>query len=55
MRVIGRRAGLTELVFSLPPSKLWYRMWIDDRYRVRRQVLVNAGHRITRTFDYDAA
>lgn len=52
VRVIGRRGGLTELVFALPPSKLWYRMWIDNRFRVRRQVLVNAGHRITRTFEY---
>lgn len=54
VRVIGRRAGVTELAFALPPSKLWYRMWIDDRFRVRHQVLVNAGHRITRTFRYDA-
>lgn len=54
VRVIGRSGGLTELAFALPPSKLWYRMWIDDRFRVRRQVLVNAGHRITRTFRYDA-
>ena len=54
VRVIGSTSGLTELVFALPPSKLWYRMWIDDRFRVRRQVLVNAGHRITRRFDYGA-
>lgn len=54
VRVIGSTSELTELVFALPPSKLWYRMWIDARFRVRRQVLVNAGHRITRTFDYGA-
>lgn len=53
VRVVGRAADLTELVFALPPSNLWYRMWIDDRFRVRRQVLVNRGHRITRTFEYD--
>lgn len=53
VRVVGRAADLTELVFALPPSDLWYRMWIDDRFRVRRQVLVNRGHRITRTFEYD--
>lgn len=53
VRVVGRTADLTELVFALPPSKLWYRMWIDNRFRVRRQVLVNRGHRITRTFEYD--
>lgn len=52
VRVLGRERGLTELAFALPPSNLWYRMWIDDRFRVRRQILVNTGHRITRTFAY---
>jgi hypothetical protein len=52
VRVLGRRGGLTELAFALPASQIWYRMWIDEAYRVRHQVIVNRGHRITRTFAY---
>ncbi len=54
VRVLGRDGGLTQLAFALPPSRIWYRMWIDERYRVRREVIVNRGHRITRTFRYPA-
>ena len=52
VRAVGRKGDLTELVFALPASDIWYRMWIDPRSRVRREVIVNRGHRITRTFKY---
>lgn len=52
VRVLGREGELTQLAFALPASNIWYRMWIDETYRVRREVIVNRGHRITRTFEY---
>lgn len=52
VRVIGRHGRLTELAFALPASSIWYRMWIDETYRVRREVIINRGHLITRTFEY---
>lgn len=54
VRVIGRDGRLTQVAFALPASSIWYRMWIDEADRVRREVIVNRGHRITRTFEYPA-
>lgn len=44
--------GLRSVSFYLPGSETWYRIWIDDRYRLQREVIINAGHRIERRFDY---
>lgn len=55
VRVLGRKNDLTELAFALPASQIWYRMWIDGAYRVRREVIVNRGHRISRIFRYPGA
>lgn len=52
VRVLGRDGGLTLLAFALPASQIWYRMWVDVTYRVRREVIINRGHLITRTFAY---
>lgn len=52
VRVLGREKGLTELAFALPGSGIWYRMWIDKGYRVRRETIVSPGHLIRRTFEY---
>lgn len=50
VRVLGREGGLTELAFALPGSQIWYRMWIDRRYRLRREQILDPGHLIRRTF-----
>lgn len=54
VRVLGRDQGLTQLAFALPASDIWYRMWVDDRYLVRREIIINRGHLITRSFRYPA-
>ncbi|MGH8721060.1 MAG: hypothetical protein ACREU4_03685, partial [Burkholderiales bacterium] len=55
VRVLGRHDRLTELAFALPASNIWYRMWIDETYRVQREVIINRGHLITRTFEYPSS
>jgi copper transport protein len=55
VRILSRAGGLTQLAFALPASNIWYRMWIDESYRVTREVIVNRGHRITRSFEYPPA
>jgi copper transport protein len=52
VRVLGRAGGLTELAFELPGSQMWYRMWIDRHYRLRREQILEPGHLIRRTFSY---
>lgn len=52
VRVLARDRAFTELAFALPASSIWYRMWIDATHRVRREVIINRGHLITRTFRY---
>ena len=52
VRVLRRAGGLTELSFALPASQIWYRMWIDRRYRLRREQILDPGHLIRRTFSY---
>lgn len=52
VRALGRQNGLTDLAFALPGSSIWYRMWIDDKYRLRREQILDPGHLIRRTFSY---
>ncbi|TML67812.1 MAG: hypothetical protein E6G14_11405 [Actinobacteria bacterium] len=52
VRVVGRQRDLTELAFALPGSNLWYRLWIDPSFRIRREQIVSPGHLINRTFIY---
>jgi copper transport protein len=52
VRRVGRERGLTELAFALPGSNLWYRLWIDPAFRIRRELIVSPGHLIKRTFSY---
>ena len=54
VRVVGRQPGLTQLAFALPGSKIWYRIWFDARYRLRREMIVSPGHLIRRSFRYGA-
>lgn len=42
----------TRLVLFLPGSFMWYELWIDSAHRLRRERIINPGHRIERTFSY---
>lgn len=44
--------GLKSVSLYLPGSDTWYRIWIDDRHRLERELIINPGHRIERRFDY---
>jgi len=50
VRELSQRDGLTELAFALPGSSIWYRIWVDSRYRLRRELIVDPGHFIRRNF-----
>ncbi len=52
---LGTRNGLTEFVFAVPGSNIWYRIWVDRRYRLRRELILDPGHRILRSFRYRRA
>jgi hypothetical protein len=54
VRNLGRQRGLTELAFALPGSTIWYRIWVDDHERIRREIIVSTGHLIHRSFRYGA-
>jgi copper transport protein len=54
VREIARVGGLRELTFVVPGSKIWYRFWIDPRNRLKRELIIDPGHRIARTFSYNA-
>ena len=51
----GSEPGITEIVLFLPGSFMWYKLSVDDRNRLVRELIVNPGHRIERTFSYDDA
>ncbi len=44
---------LTRLVLFLPGSFMWYELWVDSAHRLCRELIVNPGHRIERTFSYE--
>ncbi|MGH2732160.1 MAG: copper resistance protein CopC [Actinomycetota bacterium] len=52
IRLMPRRGPYTELSLYIPGSAMWYRLSIDDQHRIRRELIVNPGHRIERTFEY---
>jgi copper transport protein len=41
-----------RLSLSLPASDIWTELWFDDAGRLVRQLVVDPGHRIQRTFEY---
>lgn len=52
IREIGRERGLTQLAFAFPGSNIWYRVWFDGHYRLRREMILSPGHLIQRSFRY---
>lgn len=54
VRPLGHSGGLSEVAFAFPGSQIWYRVWIDRQYRLQRELILDPGHRIARTFNYSA-
>jgi len=52
IREIARSGSLRELAFVVPGSNIWYRLWVDAQNRLERELIVDPGHRIARTFSY---
>ena len=44
--------GGDQLAFAFPANGISTQLWLDDRDRITRQVLVSPNHLITRTFRY---
>ena len=55
VRALPSDHGLQNLTFTLPASDLWLRLWYDDAGLIRRELIVDPGHRIARTFEYPSA
>ncbi len=58
VRSLGAEDGLRGFAFvvsgsnAIQNSDIWYRIWIDRRYRLRRELIVAEQGRIVRTFRY---
>lgn len=52
IRPLPSAGGLRQLVLYLSGSDIWVHLWIDAHYRIRREVIVDPGHLIERTFSY---
>lgn len=52
VRLVPGDAETRSIVLFLPSSWIWYQLWIDADDRLRREPIVNPGHRIERTFSY---
>lgn len=50
VRLLPGDAEPRSLVLFLPSSWMWYQLWFDANYRLQREVIVNPGHLIERTF-----
>ena len=44
--------GLAVIAFIVSGTGSWHQLWIDDLHRIRRENLVDPGHRIDRTITY---
>ncbi len=54
VRFLGARNGLREFayMYTRGGSDIWYRIWVDRRDRVRREIIVAEQGRISRTFSH---
>lgn len=52
LRLLPSAPGLRQGVLYLSGSEIWVHLWIDARDRIRREVIVDPGHLIERTFSY---
>lgn len=53
VRRLPGEGKLAELSLDIRGSAVWYRLWIDPEHRLRRELIVNPGHRIERSFAYE--
>lgn len=53
VRPVPAAAGARALTLYIPGSAMWYRLWIDAEHRLWRELIVNPGHRIERSFAYE--
>lgn len=44
--------GLRVITFAVSGTGTWHELWIDDTNRIRRETLVDPGHRIDRNITY---
>ena len=44
--------GMTVIAFIVTGTGTWHQLWIDNLHRIRRETLVDPGHRIDRTITY---
>ena len=47
--------GLRVITFAVSGTGTWHELWIDETNRIRRETLVDPGHRIDRTITYQDA
>lgn len=52
VRPLPRRRGQRQLILYLSGSNIWVHLWIGARERIQREVIVDPGHLIQRTFSY---
>lgn len=52
LRELPGSSASRQLVVYLAASNLWVRLWVDAEDRIRREVIVDPGHRIVRRFTY---
>jgi copper transport protein len=52
VRPLSTQSGLREFAFiyTLGGSNIWYRIWVDRSYRLRRELIVGEQGRLFRTF-----
>jgi copper transport protein len=55
VRSLPDQASLHRLDLSIPASNFWAEFWFEDAGRLARQLIINPGHRIKRTFEYPTA
>lgn len=54
IRPLPSQGGLRQDILYLSGSEIWVHLWIDDQDHIRREVIVDPGHLIERTFSYSA-
>ena len=52
VRRLPPAGGFERLTLSIPGSRMWQELVFDAEHRLRHQVIIDPGHRITRNFGY---
>ncbi|HUP72395.1 MAG TPA: CopD family protein [Acidimicrobiales bacterium] len=54
VRQLTDNDGLTVIAFTVSGSNTWHQLWIGNDDRIRRQVLIDPGHRVEHDIKYPA-